>query len=171
MSSPGLRVLSFVESITFNGDGGCWYKTLWQPPILPSPLSPLLPCLTFPSSAYSCLVLRSSLLGGGRNPLCHIHRVQRAIQSWGMSWISSRTSPSGKPSPRWPIVTVRFQVITFRGNFRNCLPKGTDILYLRLMGDDMVVLSSDQAISDLVEKRSAIYADRVSGPLIFTFRS
>jgi len=38
------------------------------------------------------------------------------------------------------------------------------------MGEDMVVLSSDQAISDLVEKRSAIYADRVSDSLIFTPR-
>lgn len=41
-------------------------------------------------------------------------------------------------------------------------PKGTDVLYLRLMGKDTVVLSSNKAISDLIEKRSNIYADRVS---------
>jgi len=151
--------------------GGVGIRPCCNLPSSPPPSLSLLPCLTFLSSAYSCVVLRSSLSGSGRNPLCHTHRVQRAIQSWGMSWISSRTSLSGKPSPRWPIVTVCFQVITFRGNVRNCLPKGTNILYLRLLGDDMVVLSSDQAISDLVEKRSAIYADRVSGPLISTFRS
>ena len=35
----------------------------------------------------------------------------------------------------------------------------------------MVVLSSDEAITDLIEKRSSIYADRVSDEVILTFRS
>jgi len=47
--------------------------------------------------------------------------------------------------------------------------KGTDILYLRLMGEDMVVLNSNEAISDLVEKRSSIYADRVSSTVVLAF--
>ena len=47
--------------------------------------------------------------------------------------------------------------------------KGTDILYLRLLNDDMVVLSSNKAISELVDKRSGIYADRVSDSGHFTF--
>jgi len=34
----------------------------------------------------------------------------------------------------------------------------------------MVILNSNEAITDLVEKRSSIYADRVSDKVIFTFR-
>ena len=32
-------------------------------------------------------------------------------------------------------------------------------------------MSSNEAITDLIEKRSGIYADRVSGDVIFTFNS
>jgi hypothetical protein len=49
--------------------------------------------------------------------------------------------------------------------------KGTDILYLRVLGKDMVALNSNEAISDLIEKRSSIYADRVSDAVILTFDS
>ena len=48
--------------------------------------------------------------------------------------------------------------------------EGTDVLYLRLLGQDMVVLSSNEAITDLVEKRSSIYPDRVCDKVTFTFR-
>jgi len=34
----------------------------------------------------------------------------------------------------------------------------------------MVILSSNEAITDLVGKRSSIYADRVSDKVVFTFR-
>jgi hypothetical protein len=37
-----------------------------------------------------------------------------------------------------------------------------DVLFLRLTTEDLVVLNSSKAISDLVEKRSNIYSDRVS---------
>ena len=37
------------------------------------------------------------------------------------------------------------------------------------MGKDTVVLNSDGAISDLLDKRSSIYSDRVSDADIFTF--
>ena len=39
------------------------------------------------------------------------------------------------------------------------------------MGDDIIVLSSNEAISDLPEKRSSIYSDRVSGPTVLKIRS
>ena len=38
----------------------------------------------------------------------------------------------------------------------------TDILYIKLMTTDFVVLNSTEAITDLIEKRSSIYSDRVS---------
>ena len=44
----------------------------------------------------------------------------------------------------------------------------TDILRLRLVCDDMVLLSSNQTISVPLEKWSNIYSDRVSGPTILT---
>lgn len=47
--------------------------------------------------------------------------------------------------------------------------KGTDILYLHLLGKDTIVLCSNEAISDLIDKRSSIYADRVSDTDVSTF--
>ena len=38
----------------------------------------------------------------------------------------------------------------------------TDVLYLRLLATDVVVLNTSEVISDLCEKRSNIYCDRVS---------
>ena len=37
----------------------------------------------------------------------------------------------------------------------------TDLLYLNLFGKDMIVLNSTKAISDLLDKRSKIYSDKV----------
>jgi len=37
----------------------------------------------------------------------------------------------------------------------------SDVLHLRFLGSDHVVLNSSEAISDLLDKRSAIYSDRV----------
>jgi len=37
----------------------------------------------------------------------------------------------------------------------------TDVLYLNVLGADQIVLNSNEAISDLLDKRSAIYSDRV----------
>lgn len=40
---------------------------------------------------------------------------------------------------------------------------GSDVLYLNLLGADHVILNSNEAISDLLDKRSALYSDRVRG--------
>jgi len=39
----------------------------------------------------------------------------------------------------------------------------SDVLYLNLLGADHIVLNSSGAISDLLDKRSAIYSGRVRG--------
>ena len=39
----------------------------------------------------------------------------------------------------------------------------SDVLYLNLLGADHVILNSSEAISDLLDKRSSIYSDRVRG--------
>ena len=47
----------------------------------------------------------------------------------------------------------------------------TDMLYLRLLTTDFVVLNSTEAITDLSEKRSNKYCDRVSPPVKPTSQS
>ena len=37
----------------------------------------------------------------------------------------------------------------------------SDVLYLNLLGADQIILNSNEAVSDLLDKRSAIYSDRV----------
>ena len=44
----------------------------------------------------------------------------------------------------------------------------TDVLYLKLLTTDFIVLNSTEAITDLTEKRSNIYCDRVSPPVNHT---
>lgn len=70
---------------------------------------------------------------------------------------------------RWPIAKVGIEVTLDVVGMLIPPFKGTDILYLRLLGTDMVVLNSNEAISDLIEKRSSIYADRVSDGILLTF--
>ena len=37
----------------------------------------------------------------------------------------------------------------------------SDVVYLNLLGADHIILNSNEAISDLLDKRSALYSDRV----------
>jgi hypothetical protein len=41
-----------------------------------------------------------------------------------------------------------------------------DIFYMNMIGQPVVVLNSAQAASDLLEKRSAIYSDRVGSTMV-----
>ena len=55
----------------------------------------------------------------------------------------------------------------------NSQPKGlnprleTEIMYLNMLGADMVVLNSSEVIADLLDKRSAIYSDKVMSSVPF----
>ncbi|KAF9648948.1 cytochrome P450 [Thelephora ganbajun] len=40
----------------------------------------------------------------------------------------------------------------------------TDIMYLKMFGTDVVVLNSSETIADLLDKRSAIYSDKMENP-------
>ncbi|CCO32962.1 O-methylsterigmatocystin oxidoreductase Short=OMST oxidoreductase [Rhizoctonia solani AG-1 IB] len=42
----------------------------------------------------------------------------------------------------------------------------SDIIYLNLIGQPLVILNSAQAASDLLEKRSSIYSDRIGAPMV-----
>lgn len=46
----------------------------------------------------------------------------------------------------------------------SCICVDTDLLYLNLFGKDMIILNSSKAISDLLDKRSKIYSDKVRLP-------
>jgi len=41
------------------------------------------------------------------------------------------------------------------------VPADSDVVYLNVFGADHIILNSNEAISDLLDKRSAIYSDRV----------
>jgi len=98
-------------------------------------------------------------MGGGY----HIHRDRRDIPSSVTSWTSLRTFQCGRRSSLW-----RRNSVSVRSTFTENCPaetlsiKDTDVLYLKLLTKDFVVLSSTEAITDLSEKRSNIYSDRVS---------
>jgi hypothetical protein len=50
----------------------------------------------------------------------------------------------------------------------NCITD-TDILHLNMMGTHLVVLNNDTVTMDLLEQRSAAYADRVPKPFGIPF--
>jgi hypothetical protein len=41
-----------------------------------------------------------------------------------------------------------------------------DIVYLEILGQKIIVLNSAEAASDLLDKRSALYSDRPSIPMV-----
>ena len=41
----------------------------------------------------------------------------------------------------------------------------TDVLHLKLFSQDFIILNSNEAICELLEKRSNIYSDRVGCPM------
>jgi len=118
-------------------------------------------------------------------PLCIL---VYAYRRWKKSTVPYPPSPRGYPlignvldlatgAPIWESLAsladregTLSSYSNFLRQFRGCLLKDTDVLHLNLMGEDMIVLNSAQAISDLVDKRSGMYADRVSDSPIFTLR-
>src|ERR1700759_692588 len=43
---------------------------------------------------------------------------------------------------------------------------GSDVIYLNILGQGIIVLDSSEAIMDLLERRSSIYSDRPKVPMI-----
>ena len=69
---------------------------------------------------------------------------------------------SGKHSSRWLGSTVSPRLLLDETRPKALPLPDTDVLYVKLFSTVFVVLNSSEAISDLLEKRSAIYSDRVS---------
>jgi hypothetical protein len=43
---------------------------------------------------------------------------------------------------------------------------GSDVIYLNILGQGIIILDSPEAIMDLLERRSSIYSDRPKVPMI-----
>ena len=102
-----------------------------------------------------------------------------------LKWRHSRTRPPYPPGPaRYPLIGSVLELprdvpifkafVSIAEKFSRCLTpteghhaKGvavsdTDVLYMKLFSKDLIILNSSEAVSDLLEKRSNIYSDRVS---------
>lgn len=58
------------------------------------------------------------------------------------------------------------QPLFHNSNAKVFLPEGSDIIYLNLLGQDVIVLNSLAACRELFDKRSAIYSSRPNMPMI-----
>ena len=45
-------------------------------------------------------------------------------------------------------------------------PQGSDVIYLNILGQGVVLLNSSEAIADLLDRRSTIYSDRPRMPMV-----
>jgi hypothetical protein len=85
------------------------------------------------------------------------------IKSRAASNVSNLPLPPGPP--RWPIIGSLLSLpdssepswIWFT---RWANKTGSDIIYLRVLGSDTIVLNTREAASELLEKRSSMYSDR-----------
>ena len=56
-------------------------------------------------------------------------------------------------------------VLAFRWT-HNLIPRAeTEVMYLNMFGTNIVVLNSSEAVADLMDKRSAIYSDKVAASI------
>jgi len=100
----------------------------------------------------------------------HIHQDRRDILSSVTSRTSLRTFQYGRRSTFWHRNSASVHS-TFTENFPTEILsiQDTDVLYLRLVTKEFVVLSSTEAITELSDKRSNIYSDRVSSRVKLTY--
>ena len=81
--------------------------------------------------------------------------IPQGLPLWEATLVLGRRySQSTPPWPSWLVSLIRVD---------------TDILYLNLLGKDMIILNSTKTISDLLDKRSKIYSDKVSIQVLFPF--
>ncbi|CEL58967.1 O-methylsterigmatocystin oxidoreductase OS=Aspergillus flavus (strain ATCC 200026 / FGSC A1120 / NRRL 3357 / JCM 12722 / SRRC 167) GN=ordA PE=2 SV=1 [Rhizoctonia solani AG-1 IB] len=69
------------------------------------------------------------------------------------------------PGPKcWPIVGCLFSVpkdeASWKWFARLGKEEGSDLVYIRVLGQDTIIINSHQAAKDLLETRSSIYSDR-----------
>lgn len=74
------------------------------------------------------------------------------------------------PSPKsWPLVGNLFSIpsgVEWLAYMKLGKLLNSDVIYLSMLGQRIVVLNSAKAASDLLEKRSALYSDRMCPPMI-----
>ena len=67
----------------------------------------------------------------------------------------------GRDSARSLRITVSVLLVPEISRLNVLSLPDTDVLYIKLFSKNFVVLNSSEAISDLLDKRSTIYSDRV----------
>jgi len=109
--------------------------------------------------------LRGTFCESGRRASYSIHLDPRDTRSSETYWIFQLGSRSGKGWQQWPGNMVGN--CQFRGfsshtvDYRAPGTVDTGVLHLKLPGTEMVVLSTSEAVSDLLDQRSVIYSDKV----------
>ncbi|KAF4622580.1 hypothetical protein D9613_009398 [Agrocybe pediades] len=93
------------------------------------------------------------------------------LLKWTSSIRNKRSSLPLPPSPKGslPILGNLFSMPTkleWKQYHQWCKEFGTDILYLNVAGTSMIVLDTEEAASDLLEKRSSKYSGRFRMPMV-----
>ena len=123
-----------------------------------------------PHSSLPLLSIGSLGAGEGVALSLRSRRGRRGIQSLGTSSISLGGFRCGKGPWRSVDSTVSPHTLAPLGERRLIVTLDTDILYLNLFGKDLIILNSTKTISDLLDKRSKIYSDKVSVAALFVCR-
>jgi len=82
----------------------------------------------------------------------------------------SKKQPPLPPGPKgYPVVGNLFDVPSkamWKKLHEWCEEYGSDIIHINMAGQSLIALDSEEAATDLFEKRSAIYSDRTKLPVI-----
>ncbi|CUA69926.1 O-methylsterigmatocystin oxidoreductase [Rhizoctonia solani] len=92
------------------------------------------------------------------------------LSALGLIWHASRRKVVNPPSPvSWPFIgnllsmTPGPEYLTYK---RISEDLKSDIIFLELLGNKIIVLNSMKAASELLEQRSALYSDRICPPVL-----
>ncbi|KAF9645995.1 cytochrome P450 [Thelephora ganbajun] len=88
-----------------------------------------------------------------------------AIRKWGKRELPYPPGPKGYPVIG-NVLDIPRNVSPWEGFASMAQKYGTDVLRLNLLGMNIIVLSSEEAISNLVDQKSAIYSDRPNMPMM-----
>ncbi|CAE6473677.1 unnamed protein product [Rhizoctonia solani] len=96
--------------------------------------------------------------------------VALTLSALGLIWRATRRKVVNPPSPpSWPLIgnllsmTSGPEYLTYK---RIGEDLKSDIIFLEILGNKIIVLNSMRAASDLLEQRSAIYSDRICPPVL-----
>ena len=131
-----------------------------------TPLSPLLSFFMLslsPLEAVSLVVVVSSvfLYGRRRNAKLPFPPGPKGYPVIGNVFDIPQGVPAWKAAMSMGETYSERLALAARGHKLISGSSDSDVLYLNILGADQIILNSNEAISDLLDKRSTIYSDRV----------